>query len=121
MRKKWFYAVAAGAFCALIEAGIVYTAEPSISGWLLLQGILAWFSCGVLVVLAESGLPPILHSVFLTLLMNSAWFIAESIAKQKPEHFLPLVAASTVLGLCIGLLRKKGIQASSSVQAAHSR
>lgn len=109
MKRKWIFGLAAGTLCAAIELGLILAFEPSVSLWLLLQSGLAWFACGILVILAESGLPPILHSVLLTMLINSGWFVAESFAKGKSEHFLPLIVASAVLGLLIGMLRKKAI------------
>lgn len=108
MIHRWKYAVAAGALCAAVELALLLVAEPGISVWLLLQSALAWFACGVAVMLSESGLPPVAHAVAMTLLINAGWFIAESFAKGKPSHFLPMVLASAVLGAFIGLLRKKG-------------
>lgn len=117
MIHRWKYAVAAGALCAAIELGLLLVAEPGGSAWLLLQSSLAWFACGVVVMLSESGLSPILHSVLMTLIINSGWFIAESFAKGKPAHFLPMIIASSVLGSLIGLVRKRAMGRRPSVAA----
>lgn len=111
MKRKWIFAVTAGTLCAAIEFGLILAFEPNASLWLLLQSGFAWFACGILVILAESGLPPMLHSVLLTMLINSGWFVAESFAKGKSEHFIPLIVASAVLGLLTGLLRKRSLGA----------
>jgi len=113
MIHRWKYAVAAGILCAAIELTLLLVAEPGVSPWLLLQSALAWFACGIAVMLSESGLPPVLHSVLMTLTINSGWFIAESFAKGKPAHFLPMIIASAVLGLFIGLVRKRALGRSS--------
>ena len=118
MIHRWKYAVAAGALCAAVELALLLAAEPGVSVWLLVQSALAWFACGVVVMLSESGLPPVGHAVAMTLLINAGWFIAESFAKGKPSHFLPMVLASAVLGAFIGLLRKKANNRRSSHAAA---
>ena len=96
----------AGLVPAILEFLLVYSVEPEISKWILIQVSLFWFGCGISVYkLNEKN--SFLFSIFYTLFLNSPWFIAESIAKQKPEHFLPLLLASIIQGSILAFISKK--------------
>ncbi|MBI1224539.1 MAG: hypothetical protein GC192_04830 [Bacteroidetes bacterium] len=106
MSKKLSYAALVGIVPAILEFLLVYSFEPTASGWLLLQVSLYWFTCGVANYLVDLRLPQILGSILFTVFLTSPWYIAESVMQGKPEHFVPLVVASIAMGLVIGLLCK---------------
>ncbi|MBS1506605.1 MAG: hypothetical protein JSS79_08170 [Bacteroidetes bacterium] len=100
-------ALLVGSIPALLEGILIYVVEPTVASWLLLQAVLFWFSCGFIVHLIEVGLPALLHGIVFTVFMNIPWYIAESIGKNKPEHLLPLIIASVVMGIVIGFVSGK--------------
>lgn len=106
MNKTYLYASIAGIVPAMMEFFLVYLVEPNSNHWLLLQVSLFWFSCGFVNYLISLKTPLIATRIIITILLCSPWYIAESILIGKPEHFIPLVISSIVLGLIIGLLCK---------------
>ena len=92
---------------ALLEGILVYSVEPSINRWILLQAILFWFTCGFTTHVIEINIPRIFLGIGFTVFLNLPWYIAESIVKNKPEHFLPLVVTSIVFGAVIGWISKR--------------
>jgi hypothetical protein len=108
MRKTlWKNAVIVGSICAAAEAALILLADPGTDRWVLVQSLLFWFGGGLAVFMADSGLGPLLHGVVLTVLLNTPWYIALSIAPGKWAHLPPLVIASVLFGCLIGYLKKK--------------
>lgn len=104
---KWGKAAIVGLIPATLEFLLVYFADPGAGTLMLLQSVIFWFGCGVVVYLASPPASRILGSVLLTLLLNLPWYIALSIAPGKWEHLVPLVVASLVMGVIIGVVGKK--------------
>lgn len=96
-----------GLLPAIIEAILIYFVEPAINKWILVQAVLFWFTCGFTVFLIDIKISEIFKSVLFTVFLNLPWYIAESVSKEKPEHLIPLIIASIIQGLVIGLLSKK--------------
>ena len=105
-KKDRTNAIVVGATFALIETLMVYGVNPQESGWVLFQGATFWFSCGVIVAISKTSLQPIIHSIFITVLMNIPWFIALSIIPKNYDHLAPLFIASIVFGIIGGGLMK---------------
>lgn len=103
----WRNAILIGLICALLEALLLLGTDPSIDRWVLAQSLFFWFGCGLVVYMAESGLPALPHSVLLTLLLSMPWYIVLAIAPGKLTLLPPLVIAGIVFGLLIGFLRKR--------------
>lgn len=103
----WRNAILIGLLCALLEALLLLGTDPGIDRWVLTQSLLFWFGCGLVVYMADSGLPALLHGVLLTLLLSLPWYIVLVIAPGKLTLLPPLVIAGIVFGLLIGFLRKK--------------
>ncbi|MCE9501752.1 MAG: hypothetical protein K8R21_14820 [Leptospira sp.] len=95
-----------GVIPATLEGILIYSVEPTISQWMVIQATLFWFTCGFVVYQLNTGENIFLISVGFTMFLNLPWYIAESIVKNKPEHFIPLVIASIVQGIIIGSLTK---------------
>lgn len=91
-------AIVIGGVFALFETLMVYGVNPEESGWALLQGATFWFSCGVLVSISKTSLHPIIHSIFITVLMNIPWFIVLTIIPKNYDHLAPLFIASLIFG-----------------------
>lgn len=96
-----------GIIPAILEGVMILSVEPTIDRWVLFQATLFWFTCGVTVHIIDLGFPRIVHGILFTVFLNLPWYIAESIVKNKTEHFLPLVIASIVFGIIIGWTSKK--------------
>ena len=61
----------------------------------------------MVVYMADSGISLILHGIILTILLNIPWYIALSIAPGNLALLPPLIVASIMFGIVIGLLKKK--------------
>ncbi|NOU20082.1 MAG: hypothetical protein HOO91_21200 [Bacteroidales bacterium] len=96
-----------GIIPAILEGILIFSVEPTINLWLLSQAILFWFTCGFVVYLVDVGLPKIISGILFTMFLSLPWYIAESVSKDKPEHLVPLILASIVLGIIIGIASKK--------------
>jgi hypothetical protein len=105
--KIWRNALIVGVVAAALEAMLVLTAHPDVNRWVLTQGVLFWFGCGIVVYMANSGLGAIVHGIVLTLILNVPWYIALAIAPGRPAMLPPLIGASIVLGAIIGWLRQR--------------
>jgi hypothetical protein len=101
---KITHSILSGFIPALLEFILVYSVEPKANAWLLIQVTLFWFSCGFVVYWLN--LKSIVKSILFTVLLSSPWYIAESVLKNTPEHFIPLFIASIVQGSIIGFLTK---------------
>ncbi len=102
---------------AALEISLISLADPTTSNWVVLQSALAWFSFGVVIHLLNKESRSWLKSVAICVLLCMPWYIAESYAKNTPEHLLPMIVASLVMGSIIGWLSirlhgKKAEQAS---------
>lgn len=113
----WRNAFLVGVLCAALEALLVWGTDPGVDRWLLAQGVLFWLGAGMMVYMADSGLPPILHGISLTILLNLPWYIALAIAPGQWTLLPPLIIASVIFGCLIGWLRSK-LQQSAGVKAS---
>jgi hypothetical protein len=100
-------AVLVGIVPAILEGLLIYFADPETSNWVLVQSILFWFSCGFVVYLIDIGPKKILSSILLTVFLNIPWFIALSVVASKPDHLMPLVVASVIMGTIIGFVSSR--------------
>jgi len=103
-KKELLAAFAAGAGAALAEY-LLLVGFGSVTRLTMWQSLTAWFACGFTVSLARTGLPVLIESVVLTLLLNAAWIIALSYNNGEPQLLAPLLIASAALGIMIGLIR----------------
>ena len=108
---KWKNGLLVGAVAAVLEAVLLRLTDSNISMWLFIQSVSFWLFCGLVVYIADTGLPVLPGSILLTVLLNIPWYIALSIGGGKPELLLPLVAASLILGTVIGVASKRLKQA----------
>jgi hypothetical protein len=104
---KWKHGLLVGTIVAVLEGVLLRLTDPNISMWLFIQGVSFWLVCGLVVYIAETGLPVLAGSILLTILLNIPWYIALSIGDGKPELLLPLVVASLIFGMVIGWASKK--------------
>jgi hypothetical protein len=104
---KWRNGLLVGAVVAILEGLLLWLTDPSISIWVFLQSVSFWLFCGLVVYIAETGLPVLPSSILLTILLNIPWYIALSIGDGQPELLIPLVVASLIFGTVIGLASKK--------------
>ena len=103
---RWKNGLFVGSIAAALEGLLLGLSDPNISTWVFLQSISFWLFCGLVVYLAETGLPILPGSILLTILLNIPWYIALSIGERKPELLIPLVVASLIFGTVIGLVSK---------------
>ena len=107
MNRKIKNAIVVGLIPAALEGVLIHFADPSADHWMLLQSILFWFGCGFVVYLIDLGINKILSCITLTIFLNLPWYISLSIGSGKPEHLIPLIVASTIFGLIIGVVSKQ--------------
>jgi hypothetical protein len=91
---------------AILEGLLVYFADPTVSIWVLVQSILFWFGCGFVVYLIDIFPNKILGSILATVLLNLPWYIALTIVANKPNHLIPLIIASLIMGTIIGMVSR---------------
>ena len=94
----------AGTVPAILEGLLLYFAEPTINNWVLVQSVLFWFSVGFLAYLVEISANKILSSLLVTVLLNLPWYIALTVVANQPDHLIPLIVASLVMGTIIGFV-----------------
>jgi hypothetical protein len=90
----------------LLEVILIYAVDSQTESWILIQSGLAWFSFGFVIHLINKSKRIVLNSVLLTIILNLPWYVAESIAKNMPEHLIPLIVASIIMGTIIGFVSK---------------
>lgn len=100
-------ALIAGTTAAAIEGILVYASDPQTDRWVLAQSVLFWFSCGFVVSMIRVEKNKILTSVLLTMLLCLPWYIALTVVAPHPEHLLPLIVSSLVMGIVIGFLSRR--------------
>lgn len=93
----------AGILPAILEGLLISFADPEASNWVLAQSIIFWFGCGFVVYLADIAPNKVVSSVLLTVLLNVPWYIALTVVANQPDHLIPLVIASLIMGTVIGL------------------
>ncbi|MBI3134663.1 MAG: hypothetical protein HYZ14_08335 [Bacteroidetes bacterium] len=93
-----------GAVPAVLEGILIFLADPEASNWIVIQSIFFWFTCGFVVYLVNIGYRKILVSLLLTVFLNIPWFIALTVVANQPDHLIPLLVASIIMGTLIGLL-----------------
>lgn len=103
---KWKNGLLVGVIVATLEGFLLWLTDPNISLWLFMQGVSFWLFCGLIVYMAETGLPVLPGSIFLTMLLNIPWSLALSVGDGRPELLIPLVIASLIFGVIIGLASK---------------
>lgn len=106
MRKFIRNATITGTIPALMESILIYTVDSSLNAWILIQSVLFWFTCGFTNYLIKFNNSPILSSILFTVFLSLPWYIAESFSTGMPEHLIPLIVASIIQGLVIGVLVK---------------
>ncbi|MBA3705147.1 MAG: hypothetical protein H0W84_04415 [Bacteroidetes bacterium] len=107
MNRKIKNAIIVGLIPATLEGLLIYFADPNTGSWILIQSILFWFSCGFVVYLIDLGINKIVSCILMTVLLNIPWYISLSIGSGKPEHLVPLIVSSIVMGLIIGVVSKR--------------
>ncbi len=95
-----------GAIVAILEGLLVFSADPTASAWILVQGMLFWFSCGFITTLVEIGFSKMFSSILLTELLNLPWYIALVVIPKQYSHLIPLIIASLIFGGIIGFLNR---------------
>lgn len=105
-RKRIRNGLLVGLLPAALEATLILLVEPTVDKWVLASAILAWYGFGFIVALIEKGNRVVLNSIWITLVLNLPWYIVESVGKNQPDHFAPLVVASLVMGTIIGFACK---------------
>ena len=104
---KWKNGLLVGLIVAALEGLLLWLTDSNLSPWVFLQSISFWLFCGLVVYMAETGLPTLLNSILLTVLLNIPWYIALSVGNGRPELLIPLIIASLIFGTVIGLASKK--------------
>lgn len=105
-RLKVRNAIIIGIVMAILEGALIKIADPTTSTWILLQSILFWFSCGLIVSLSNTGLPKWIASILLTEILTAPWLISLVIIPQQYSHLIPLILVNTLFGGIIGGLNK---------------
>ncbi|EQA70019.1 hypothetical protein LEP1GSC059_1700 [Leptospira noguchii serovar Panama str. CZ214] len=95
-----------GVIVAILESLLVFLADPTASIWILIQGMLFWFSCGFVATLIEIGFSKMFSSIVLTELLNLPWYIALVVIPKQYSHLIPLIVASLIFGGIIGFLNR---------------
>jgi hypothetical protein len=106
-KKTLSYGLGAGVIAGALDVSLVYFVEPSSTFWLLAQVFIAWVTIGWAVIATESGLPPVLHCIVVTIFLSLPWYIAEAILPGQWSHLPPLLIQSVVNGLIFAAVKKR--------------
>lgn len=107
--RRWVIGLGAGVVAGALDVALITLADPAQGGWVHLQSFLAWLACGavaVAVVGPPSSRGDMIVAVLVTVLLNLAWYVALGPATGHPEHVVPLLVMSLVVGAFFGLARR---------------
>lgn len=105
-RLKVRNAIIIGLVMAGLEGTLIKVADPTTSALILLQSMLFWFSCGLVVSFSNTGLPKWIASILLTEILTAPWLIVLVIIPQQYSHLVPMLVVNTLFGAIIGGLNK---------------
>ena len=108
--KGWLQGALAGLVAGVLDVILIVVAEPNPTVWLLLQSLIAWTLAGWVVVATESGFRPLVHGMFVTVLLNLPWYIQFAFATGQWDHFPPLLVMSLLFGAAFGWTKKRAQQ-----------
>jgi len=106
----WRRGLMVGFAAGVMDAILIVVAEPSVSFWLIAQSVIAWTLVGWVVLATESGLRPVTHGMFVTVLLNVPWYIQFAIVSGQWSHLAPLVVMSLLFGAGFGWVKKRSLR-----------
>ena len=98
-------AIFIGIVLGALELAILVGSKQKLGVWVYTQSILFWFTCGFMIGLVDSPLPPYATGAMIAVFLNLPWYINISIIPKQYGHFVPLVVASIVLGMLGGIAK----------------
>ncbi len=98
-------AVLIGIVLGALELVILASSKQKLGIWVYAQSIVFWFTCGFMIGIADSPLPPYATGAMIAVFLNLPWYINISIIPKQYGHLVPLVVASIVLGIIGGVVK----------------
>ena len=105
----WKYGFAIGSMAGILEVILIYVVGSSSSPWLLVQAGVAWTLTGCVIFSTNSGLPPLLHGIFITLLLNVPWIIQETVLAGQLNWLLSAIVQNVFFGDMFGWAKHRWI------------
>lgn len=100
----WRYGLGMGSVAGLVDAGLTVLLNPDVSYWALGQAATAWTLVGWVVMATNSGLRPLGHGAFVTLLLHLPLMI-QAVAAGNLFRVPELVAMSVLFGAVLGIAK----------------
>ncbi|MGI0015550.1 MAG: hypothetical protein ACREBU_19210 [Nitrososphaera sp.] len=98
-------AILIGIVLGALELAILASSKQKLGVWVYAQSIVFWFTCGFMIGIVDSPLPPYATGAMIAVFLNLPWYINISIIPKQYGHFVPLVVASIVLGIIGGFVK----------------
>ena len=98
-------AILIGIVLGALELAILASSKQKLGVWVYAQSIMFWFTCGFMIGIVDSPLPPYATGAMIAVFLNLPWYINISIIPKQYGHFVPLVVASIVLGIIGGVVK----------------
>ena len=93
----------------ILEVILIYVVGSSSSPWLLVQAGVDWTLTGCVIFSTNSGLPPPLHGIFITLLLNVSWIIQETVLAGQLNWLLPAIVQNVFFSTMLGWAKHRWI------------
>ena len=98
-------AILIGIVLGALEWAILASSRQKLGVWIYTQSIVFWFTCGFMIGIVDSPLPPYVTGAMIAVFLNLPWYINISIIPKQYKHLVPLVVASIILGIIGGFAK----------------
>lgn len=105
--KTWWYGLSAGLVAGALDGLLIAFTNPHATAWLITQSVIAWTLTGWVVVATHSGLRPVLHGMFITLLLNVPWVIQFIAMPNQWNLLVPFLIVTLIFGAGLGLAKAR--------------
>jgi hypothetical protein len=98
-------AILIGIVLGLLELAILASSRQELGFWVYAQSVIFWFTCGFMIGIVDSPLPPYVTGALIAVFLSLPWYINVSIIPKQYGHLAPLIVASIILGIIGGITK----------------
>jgi hypothetical protein len=98
-------AILIGVVLGLLELALLVSSKQKLGFWVYAQSVIFWFTCGFMIGIIDSPLPPYVTGAMIAVFLNLPWYINISVIPKQYGHLAPLIIASIILGIIGGIVK----------------